>query len=591
MKRSRYATPEPPAVLSPARSRIGDSRIAGKARIGAPRYWPCLLTWTGGEATAADLGLLQAAAHRWHAGSTVVAVDRATQIVLLAGEPTQRITRGHLREGIAQILRVVHERRPGIEVQAKFGERIRSSESLPLVTERLRRSVGLDLGLHREVAVSARSGSLSRFLDGIDAGHGLAFVQEQLAVLVEHDRAHRTDLLGVVELALDHPKHNTAAEAAYMHRNTFRRQLAKALSLLQVCLDDPEQRLALHLALKMRSDAGCGCVERAEFAHATERVTPSLAGPGLRQERPAPRSMTNKVRLMRSVEVSERRIPFELSSERRSLPPLDGRRLIVHLVVNVEGWAFHRPIPHRAVQPAHGGEYAPDVPNCGWIEYGLRCGLPRIIELLRKVRVPASVSFDAEVIDTHPMAAEVVRQTGWEFVGHGVSQRSLLLEADEAAAIDECLTKIESFTGTRPRGWLGPGGQETFETPDLLRAAGIEYVLDWAVDDLPVWLETQAGRLIALPYTVELNDSVLYAVDRQPSNALEQRVRDTVHTFEAELNVSPRTLTLALTPHLIGVPHRIGYLGKALAHLTARDDVTFVTGSRMADWFKAAEAT
>jgi hypothetical protein len=80
MKRNRYATPEPPrtAVLSPAKPRIGDSRIEAKARIGAPRYWPCLLTWTGGEATAADLGLLQAAAHRWHAGSTVVSVDRGT---------------------------------------------------------------------------------------------------------------------------------------------------------------------------------------------------------------------------------------------------------------------------------------------------------------------------------------------------------------------------------------------------------------------------------------------------------------------------------------------------------------------------------
>jgi len=41
-----------------------------------------------------------------------------------------------------------------------------------------------------------------------------------------------------------------------------------------------------------------------------------------------------------------------------------------------------------------------------------------------------------------------------------------------------------------------------------LREAGIEYVCQWVVDDLPTWLETKHGKLVALPYGLDINDSV-----------------------------------------------------------------------------------
>lgn len=287
---------------------------------------------------------------------------------------------------------------------------------------------------------------------------------------------------------------------------------------------------------------------------------------------------------------SPTRIAFELSSDRSPLPPLDGKRLVVHVVVNVESWPLDQPMPRKVLPPPHGREVVPDVPNYSWVEYGLRCGLPRLITLLDSRGIPASVSLNAAVIESHRRAAEAVSHAGWEFIGHGVTQRSLQAEVDELAAIEDCLSRIEEFSGTRPRGWLGPGLQETFNTPELLKEAGIEYVFDWIVDDLPVWLETRVGRLIALPYTLELNDSVIYAVEHQESRALEQRLADTLNTLDHELETSPRTLTLALHPHLVAAPHRIGYLARALDRLQDRSDVVFVTGRRMADWFTAAHA-
>jgi hypothetical protein len=118
-----------------------------------------------------------------------------------------------------------------------------------------------------------------------------------------------------------------------------------------------------------------------------------------------------------------------------------------------------------------------------------------------------------------------------------------------------------------------------------LREAGIDYVCDWILDDLPVWVETPAGRLLAVPYSLELNDSLLHAVEQHPSDELHRRLVATLEAFERELPHGPRIVTLGLHPHLIGVPHRIGQLERCLETLRAREDVIFMTGSEIADWY------
>ena len=95
--------------------------------------------------------------------------------------------------------------------------------------------------------------ALGWLLEHLDRRPARAFVQSKLAALAAYDREHGTDLQHVLELALDHPNRGEAADAAYMHRNTFRRQLRKAVSVLDADLAHPEERLAVHLALKLRA--------------------------------------------------------------------------------------------------------------------------------------------------------------------------------------------------------------------------------------------------------------------------------------------------------------------------------------------------
>ncbi len=74
-------------------------------------------------------------------------------------------------------------------------------------------------------------------------------------------------------------------------------------------------------------------------------------------------------------------------------------------------------------------------------------------------------------------------------------------------------------------------------------------------------------------------------MEKHASPEIHRRLIDTLDCFDAEPERNPGVLTLAPHPHLIAVPHRIGYLAKMLDALQARDDVTFMTGSAIADWF------
>jgi peptidoglycan/xylan/chitin deacetylase (PgdA/CDA1 family) len=278
-----------------------------------------------------------------------------------------------------------------------------------------------------------------------------------------------------------------------------------------------------------------------------------------------------------------------VSSARKRLSPPDGKPLIVHLVVNVEHWRFEHAMPRKIITAPHGAERVPDIPNYSWAEYGMRCGMPRILDLLADRGVPASTSINAGVVGAYPECAEAMLEAGWEFIGHGLHQESMQAAAAEAELIQAVLDRLARFTGRKTRGWLSPGLKETADTPDLLKAAGIDYVCDWVVDDLPAWMTTKSGSLIAMPCNLEINDSIIYAVEKHASPEMYRRMTDSVAAFEKEFDRNPRVMALGLHPHLIGVPHRIGYLERMVDDLLGRDDTIFMTGSQIADWFVAAD--
>ncbi|PEQ11359.1 hypothetical protein B2G71_17555 [Novosphingobium sp. PC22D] len=283
------------------------------------------------------------------------------------------------------------------------------------------------------------------------------------------------------------------------------------------------------------------------------------------------------------------RVPFSLSSQRAPIAPPPGGGLIVHIVVNIESWRFDHPMPRKLLPAPHGAEAVPDVPNFAWAEYGMRCGMPRLFESLSRRALPVTCAFNAGVIDNYPTLAQAVLDAGWEVMGHGLHQKALTAEDGEAALIGEAIAKIAAFTGKPVAGWLGPGLRQSSETLDILAAAGVRYCCDWLLDDLPFWMRTASGPMIGIPYSLEINDSVIYAVEKHSSREIFERLETTIATFAPEIAAGqPRILTIGMHPHLIGAPHRFFWFERMLDLLVERDDASFMTGSQIADWFETA---
>jgi len=95
----------------------------------------------------------------------------------------------------------------------------------------------------------------------------------------------------------------------------------------------------------------------------------------------------------------------------------------------------------------------------------MRCGLPRIFDLLRRRGIKASAWMNAQCADVYPFAAERAVRDGWDFVGHCWFQRSLKEVEDEEAEIRRSLLGLEQLTGKRVRGWFGAAVERPCERP------------------------------------------------------------------------------------------------------------------------------
>jgi sugar diacid utilization regulator len=182
----------------------------------------------------------------------LLTLDEVTQVLLLGGESPDQVSRERAAAAVQSVVDAARAIRPDARIRAVVGDPTAPGDRLALAAARLRRIARATMASPGDGLVWARRRSLAALLGSLDPREASAFVDERLAALRAYDRDHRTDLQRVLELALDHQSRNTAARAAFMHRNTFRRQLAKAVELTDVDLADPEERLALHVALKLR---------------------------------------------------------------------------------------------------------------------------------------------------------------------------------------------------------------------------------------------------------------------------------------------------------------------------------------------------
>ena len=282
------------------------------------------------------------------------------------------------------------------------------------------------------------------------------------------------------------------------------------------------------------------------------------------------------------------RIAYSPINERPALKLPDGARMVVWVIVNVEEWDPTQPMPRTVLTPPAGGSPMPDVPNWAWHEYGNRVGFWRFVEVFDALSIPAVLAINGSALAAYPAIVRAALDREWEFMGHGFTQRNMQKVEDERADIRKTREVIREATGKPPRGWLGPGLTETWETPDLLVEEGYDYVADWVLDDQPVWLRTRSGPLLNLPYTQECNDVAMMLIQHHKASEYSDRALDQFEQIYADAAGSARVMALVVHPYIMGAPHRLKYFRRVLEVMREKRDVKFWTGERIADWYLSA---
>ncbi len=263
-----------------------------------------------------------------------------------------------------------------------------------------------------------------------------------------------------------------------------------------------------------------------------------------------------------------------------------GARVAVWPVINVEEWDINAPMARSVIPAPQGVTVLPDIANFSWFDYGLRVGFWRLKGVLDRHGIRATLSLNASVCNSYPVIVEESVKSGWEILGHGFIQRALNLEEDERDVIRRSIQLIKETTGKAPRGWMGPGLAETFDTPDILAEEGIEYVCDWVNDDQPYPMKVKSGSLVAIPYTVELNDIPIYLIQNHPSPEIFQRAKDHFDTLYEEAADGARIMCVSTHPYITGAAHRIRYYNQVFEYIKRHEGVVFMTGSEILDWYK-----
>ena len=282
------------------------------------------------------------------------------------------------------------------------------------------------------------------------------------------------------------------------------------------------------------------------------------------------------------------RVDYSPITERPRLVWPGGARLAVWVVPNVEHYEY-LPAKTRVRDPWPRQPH-PDVLNYGIRDYGNRVGLWRLMEVFDRHGVRCTASLSLAVLEMYPEILQAMEARRWEYMSHGLYNTRYHWnygEEEERAAIAECAEIHRRHTGRALRGWFSPAASYTLNTPDLVAEAGITYLCDFFHDDQPTEIRVKSGRLIGIPYSFELNDSVLHR-RAQEAEDFERTGRD---MFDQLYRDSERwgglVMSIALHPYMMGAPHRIRYLDNLLGYLKNQDDVWWATGAEIADCYLA----
>ena len=185
-----------------------------------------------------------------------------------------------------------------------------------------------------------------------------------------------------------------------------------------------------------------------------------------------------------------------------------GRHVAVVFNVAFEGWSDGKaPGIGPMGNPLPGGTF--DTNALSWGHYGAVRGIARLLAVLERVRIRASVMVSGVFAERAPDAVKAIAAAGHEIVAHAYAQEVIpaqLSPEQDRAGIVKTTDLLAQAAGIRPRGWISPRGTPGAETARLLLETGYAWHGDVFDDDRPYVQVFDKGRIVAIPLTMEIND-------------------------------------------------------------------------------------
>ncbi len=261
-----------------------------------------------------------------------------------------------------------------------------------------------------------------------------------------------------------------------------------------------------------------------------------------------------------------------------------GAKIAFWVAPNIEFYELDPPAnPTRKAWPRS----APDILGYGTRDYGNRVGHVRMMEILDRYGVRGSISLSTALCEHHPEIIEMCAQRDWEFFSHGIYNTRYtygMSEAQEREMIEDSVATICKHTGQQCSGYLAPALTHTEQTLDLFAEAGGIYTCDLFHDDSPTQVNVRNGKpFVSVPYSLELNDTIVYVVNKIEPRRYGDMIRAAFDRLYAEGEHGGTVMCIPLHAYQVSHPHRIKAFEEALAYVTSHDDVWVTTGREIAE--------
>jgi len=262
----------------------------------------------------------------------------------------------------------------------------------------------------------------------------------------------------------------------------------------------------------------------------------------------------------------------------------NGARIAVQIAVNYEEGAEYSLLdgdPHREpsgdmVSPIPAGER--DLLNESWFEYGSRVGIWRILRLLDKYGIKASVLASGRALERNPEVGREIARRGHETMGHGYRwiEHHRMSRDEERESIAKCVEAVTRLTGARPLGWMPRYGPSVNTRELLVEEGGFVYDSCHALnDDLPYFVNVGEKRWLVVPYANDVNDARAFRGGGGGLSDFYSAMRNAFDTLYEEGATHPKMMTVSLHCRVSGRPSAARVVDDFFAYAKSFPDVWF----------------